>query len=520
MQAHKIAIVGGGATGTSLLTQLAPALVEAGLSERVSVSVFEKSGRPGPGLAYGTELDCHLLNTPAEKMGVLAGRPLDFVRWLRARGGGPEAHGPARSSRGPFPPRRLFGHYLEDIATSTLRFAWANGLRVETVPREVVALAETPGGVDLLLDDGTVSSVHAAVLALGNLPPTTFRELRGAWGYFGSPWPTTELLRRIPRDASVCILGTGLSAVDTALALHRHGHRGPLVSVSRSGLLPRVRSRLRAPVFDPSRAEGIRARLGAAPGVRTVDDVLHALQPETGVGGSDSVRRLRSSLERRPAIDTLRIDVRRAEGQKLPWQEALEAFSESAPEVWRLLPHREKGRFVRELSTLWAIHRHPMPLENGRKLLALLEEGALEVAGGLRGVRRQPVGPRYRVTVGRTRPREIEADFLVNATGAGTDVSRADLPLLRDALASGTVSAHPFGGLRVGFSSLRVIAGDGRPSSRLFGLGPVTRGTHFVTNSVFQNSRMAGRLARDLAGWAASAPRALPRLAIAAGAGR
>jgi len=62
-------------------------------------------------------------------------------------------------------------------------------------------------------------------------------DLRGMDNYFPSPWPHPE----VPAQASVAIIGTGLTAVDAVKQLYARGHKGKVVMVSRRGLLPTVK---------------------------------------------------------------------------------------------------------------------------------------------------------------------------------------------------------------------------------------------------------------------------------------
>ena len=45
-------------------------------------------------------------------------------------------------------------------------------------------------------------------------------------------------------NSTILILGTGLTMVDAAIGLSESGHRGPIVAVSRRGLLPRAHTRV------------------------------------------------------------------------------------------------------------------------------------------------------------------------------------------------------------------------------------------------------------------------------------
>ena len=78
-----ISIVGGGATGITLLRHLSELV---GSNRRgnlvTSIQLFDKSGFDG-GVAYRTESDHHLLNMKASKMSIRVGDDQDFLRWTR-----------------------------------------------------------------------------------------------------------------------------------------------------------------------------------------------------------------------------------------------------------------------------------------------------------------------------------------------------------------------------------------------------------------------------------------------------
>jgi len=47
-------------------------------------------------------------------------------------------------------------------------------------------------------------------------------------------------------DAPVLILGTGLTMVDYVLSLLLEGHKGPIIAISRRGLLPQAHRQVAA----------------------------------------------------------------------------------------------------------------------------------------------------------------------------------------------------------------------------------------------------------------------------------
>ncbi len=110
MSEYKIAIVGGGANGVSVLNELVNQLTETGQSENTEITLYEKSGIFGAGLAYGTTLDAHILNMPASTMSAVGGDPEHFHEWLKKphkRALHPYFNAQAEAKD--FVPRKIFG---------------------------------------------------------------------------------------------------------------------------------------------------------------------------------------------------------------------------------------------------------------------------------------------------------------------------------------------------------------------------------------------------------------------------
>ena len=144
-----VAVVGGGFSGTLTAVQL---LRRAAPGTRVLL--IERSGDFGPGVAYGTPDDRHVLNVPAARMSACADEPDDLVGWA---GVAPDA----------YLPRRVFGEYLRArLAAAAARSA----ARLERMTGEVRRIRPAPGALELVLDGGRHVACDRAVLALGALP--------------------------------------------------------------------------------------------------------------------------------------------------------------------------------------------------------------------------------------------------------------------------------------------------------------------------------------------------------------
>ncbi len=221
-----IAIVGGGCSGLLVAVQLSIA----GFAR--SVTVIEPSEQPGAGLAYSTLFDQHLLDVPAGKISALPGQPLHFLDWFRAL---PWPHAVANS----FAPRKLYGAYLRDLLQQTIR---AGGARYfNHIRAEAIGVAAEETGARLDLSDGKTVHAERVVLALGNPASSAAWRVKTRPGGMLAPLP-------MGRGRAACALrrrtgsarGTGLTAVDSILALQSQETDCRVFAVSRRGFLPEV----------------------------------------------------------------------------------------------------------------------------------------------------------------------------------------------------------------------------------------------------------------------------------------
>ena len=244
-----VAIVGGGASGA--LTAVALTRLADRSEREIRVQLFDPTGRPGRGLAYGTTDLRHLLNVRAGRMSAFPDEPDDFVRW--ADSAGIDVH------HDTFLPRRYYGDYLAGLVDAAVR----SGVR-EVRRGWVRAVRRTEYGFDLQTTDGAARA-DAVVLAYGNLPPSTPGsaatrcDLVNAW--------ESDALERLPEDGPLLLVGTGLTAVDAALTVLGDHPQRRAIAVSRHGLLPRshqsgpegVWSTPIPPADEPFTVAGLRA---------------------------------------------------------------------------------------------------------------------------------------------------------------------------------------------------------------------------------------------------------------------
>ncbi len=462
-----IAIVGGGFSGT----MVAAHLLRSGLPVRVTL--IERLGPFGGGVAYGTRCASHVLNVPCGRMSAFEDDPDHFLGWLRQRD--PAATG------GSFVSRPLYGQYLRQLLAEA-ESAAATGVVLERVPGEAVAIRPLPqdSGVQVSLGTGGTLVADGAVLAVGNYPPAD-PDVPGADfcagpGYVRDPWAHDAL--RVDPDQPVLLIGTGLTMLDIALALRDQGHRAPIHAVSRRGLLP-----------QPHRA--------------SPTPPPHLDRP----GSMDRWERTALGLLR-----GLRREAADAARRGIGWREVVTSIRADTPALWASLGERERRRFLEHLRPFWETHRHRAAPEAWAGVEAMMRSGRLRV----RAARIAAFGARPGSLEVSIRPRgsagveRLSVARVINCTGPDTDLSRIREPLIASLRDAGLIRPDPLGlGLDTDAGGALIDA-RGHPSQRLFLAGPLRKGSLWENTAVPELRVEARRLAARIAGLIAQ-PAALTR---------
>ena len=206
-----VAVVGAGAAGTLTAIHLVAGATED--RRPLHLVLVDPRPQPGRGVAYSTTDTRHLLNVPAGGMSAFPDRPGHLVDWLRA-------HGSPDAAPADFVPRADYARYLD--ATLADQLDAAPHVRLEHRCRRVLHARPVPGGVHLALDDGSVLTADAMVLAPGIFAPGTDwapSALRSSTRFVADPWAPGALDALAAVDGDVLLVGTGLTMVDVALSL-------------------------------------------------------------------------------------------------------------------------------------------------------------------------------------------------------------------------------------------------------------------------------------------------------------
>ncbi|RWR30080.1 FAD-dependent oxidoreductase [Sinirhodobacter populi] len=433
-----VLIIGGGASGTLMALHLLNA------SPDMRVTVIEKSALLGCGIAYSTTDPGHLLNTRVHNMSAYPDRPEHFRDWLRQSGMAPGATDES------FVGRQIYGRYLNDLIARERDLPEVSRLRC--VKDECLRLEETPKAVIAHLGDGTCIRGDRAILATGHAVPVQSHAV------LTSGWDFTP-----PADPGqpVVIIGTGLSMIDHLITLLRNGHRGTITCVSRRGLLPQVHTETKPMAISRGHVP-----LGAP-----VSAILHWM------------RGLAADAERQGGT----------------WRDAVDGIRAHVSAIWRAWPEAERRRFLRHAASFWEVHRHRVPPDSARWLQEARDRGQLRI---LRGRFEEAtmgedglIAVRIRTAGGE---RVLPAGRAVDCRGIRRDPAKDSAPVIQDLLARGQSRLDP---LKLGIDTnewAQVLLADGRPSRRLFAIGPCARGAAWEITAIPDIRVQCAELARHL----------------------
>lgn len=409
-----IAIVGGGASGVLLAAQLVR-------KSRLRVALIERGPHLGLGVAYSTHCLHHLLNVRASDMTALADEPDHFVQWLER---GDRGYG-----RADFVPRAIYGRYLQDLLAESVK---RSDGRLRVVAGDVVAIRDRQDGVELDIEGQSPLRARKAVLATGHRPPST-----DSGAYHGNPW-RDEAIAGLAPEGSILLIGTSLTMIDVLLSLLEQDHKGPIVALSRRGLVPHRHPS--APIPTPE---------------------------------ADTSDLFTGSLSQR----TNRFRARQRAG--LGWPGLMQLLRPHNNELWHALDLDQRKRFLRHLRPWWDIHRHRVAPQIGEQIDAAKARGQLSIVSG-------------RVEIGQTTDDKVEVtivrrgsdvrekrsfDRVVDCRGPRNEVD-VQVPLHAQLVKDGKLRPDPLNqGLDVAVDEA-LIGRDGAASDRLYVLGPPTRGRY------------------------------------------
>jgi uncharacterized NAD(P)/FAD-binding protein YdhS len=436
-----VVVIGGGFSGTMTAVNLARFA-----EDPLEITIINEGVPPGRGVAYRRRRPEYLLNVAARNMSAFADDSDHFLRWVRER---PEFEAvPLIDLRERFIPRQTYGDYLRSVAQKYLT-APDNPTPVSSrfVIGEAVDVEPADYGCLVRLSDGKTLEADRVVLATGNETPASLpgaETLAEHPGWVGNPWLAWE--ERLPtRDASVVVLGTGLTAVDALITLRAIGWMGTIHAVSRHGWFPHAHFKgIEYPEFPPPGVD--LTTLG-------LDELVALVTHHCAV------------LHERNANPAIIVDKLRPDTQR----------------IWASLRTDERLAFAKNHAAKWNVFRHRISPDLHAQLTHLQLTGQLQVrAAGIEKLEQSA----DRISVHLDDGEILAGDVVLNATGPSTRLTATTSVLLQNLLGRGLIAPDATDmGISIA-DDHTVLTGDGDRSAWFLAMGPLIKGTFWETVAV------------------------------------
>ncbi|WP_027052741.1 FAD/NAD(P)-binding protein [Mesorhizobium erdmanii] len=453
----RVAIIGGGFSGAAVAWHLA----RAHWPESVSICVIEPRQAIGGGLAYSSEEPSHRVNVPAVRMSMAPDDAQHFARWLAASGEIERDTDALWKNGDVFPRRRVFGRYVAEQLTPYL-----NSGAVRHVKGQATRILRDPDGAGWTVHTsaGPVSADIVVLAATHPQPgiPDALASLTEAPGFVADPYAASALAGIGP-DASVLIVGSGLTSADMVAELDRRGHRGRILALSRRGLRSRGHPDVRGEPFGDFASAPATTALGL---LRTIRATLAAAR-DAGAN----------------------------------WQSVFDQLRSQGTVLWAALAPRERARLVRHLRVFWDVHRFRIAPQVAEVLDRRQAAGTFDtIAARLVASNDEDDGLAVSFQRrGRTAIETMRFDAVFNTTGPAHGQALQSNPALRSLAGAGLIRADAYRlGIETSLDS-RAIGRDDKPVATLLVAGPLARGTFGELMGLPEVARHAQSVAAEVA---------------------
>lgn len=424
----RVLIVGGGYTGVCLAVQLVRQS-----TQPLDITLIEPRAQLGQGMAYSTTDPDHRLNAPTYVHTVIPQDAWHFTRWCQAKGLNRHDPQALHADGARYMRRSDFARYLAETLQSHAQGA-VNGCRIMHCQDQALDAQRTSSGWRLTTRGGQVLQADMLLLATGNPPLRLPAPFAVNWRDHPAVIENgldTQRLKRIPRDARVLVLGGGLTARDALATLLGQGHAGPLVVMSRRGLMPKPQGPV-LPVLEKIDLPGV---LDQLPGGVLMDRLANPV-PDflKQAGPAPTVRALLRALRQR---------IGQVSAEGVGWTVPFDELRDGLWQLWPQLSSMQKQRFFQRLRVWYDVHRFRSVPQTDTTVQKALVAGQLQFwAGQVQAVTKSSSGPGLQlalsVKLGGWRQFSAEVfDAVVNCTGLDTAAGLAENPLLQALSAQG-----------------------------------------------------------------------------------
>jgi uncharacterized NAD(P)/FAD-binding protein YdhS len=474
----KIAIIGMGVAGIGALREWTR---EKESNPSIELTLFGDKDTFGTGAPYQKENEKLVMNQAAGTISIIPENKNDFVEWLKTNKNEKE---PAEKHY----PRELFGDYLKDRMND-----WLVQSKAEVIKEKVERVQMLANNQLRLTSSSTIKDFDAVHLCIGGFPYKDSYQLADNPNFIINPFPVEKNLTRIPKGATVGVIGTGLTGID----IFRYtSYNRPDLTVSffsLSGRFKSLRGKADAIDYHFFTNENIKRAKEKNNGFIPLETYVEWFKKEADYQQLS----LEDNWENNHlgSIDTLKKELRDSK-EIGAIQNLLHDMSPFLPEIWMALTEADKQLFYDKYYEKWDKLRSSFPIATAKELISAWEGNGISVFSDLIDVVESEQS--FKLNLKNQDPQHV--DYIINAAGAQRNVSydMERMPLLSQLLDERLLQPETFGGVQVSLPEFSAVSQRYGILPTLKVHGDLISGIQFGNNSVNMVSESALPAVQDI----------------------
>lgn len=457
----KIAIVGFGLSGASLLRAL---MDHAPKNTEFNIDIYESQDQLSRGPAYAKNNETPLMNTMARYLSVDRLQPMDFVNWLSNQQN-------KKVDPNSFVPRSIYGQYLDSHFKK-----YYTSEKVFVIQEEIIKVNLIDTRLQLLSDSGREEIYDDVFLAIGHPPYADYYNLIGEDYYIHDPYPLRKKLAEIPKDASIGIIGSGLTAVDVARSLiHDHNWSKPITFYIPEHPFNTVAMPWEGKELDINLTQ---EWINSFPNFVPLDQVVTRFVQDMENNNIDIKELLNNFMTGSHTEILYQLE------NYIPDLAKMQRYQESIkylmPEIFNRLSKSDQYKLKKVYSPYIDHFRKVMPLKSLTDIYKWVKEGKVKFISGINSINK--VENHFELTI--NSGQSFKENWMINSSGFQFNPFMAKNlpPLLLNLLNESILTPHAQGGFIVSYPTSQLISNRYGKIDNLYLLGPWIASTLYTAN--------------------------------------
>lgn len=217
----KVAIIGMGTSGMAVLAAYEKVVDPSA----ISIDCYDASGSLGKGYPYREDSEKAILNLKTRKISYNYEDNDDLANWLKEN----NREEPVYTSC------PVFGEYTRSRMKSS-----AEAMNAELIQERIKRIDKVEDQWEIERESGKAEVYDRVHLCCGELNHYDYYDLKGKENYIHDLFPLEERLKNV-KEGNICVIGTGLTAVDAVTYLLEENKGDHITLFSRTCMIPTVR---------------------------------------------------------------------------------------------------------------------------------------------------------------------------------------------------------------------------------------------------------------------------------------